>query len=255
MTQERVAEVNRGFFIKTGDNRTTGLNIDGYRPFTGYVADASKSIYNLAVVYDQKTQEEIARRVTEPLKKFAAYDNLPYIFANGEDMTSHTVVDAAVFRGLSPEQIDAVLSWMKSPQSGIPEIESRFENQIFPLPDLVMGSRSYIGARFDVQQILALGARFDIEEARARAMVELGNGNLGPANFAEPYSYKAIWHSSIASTTAKPNFDATLRLIDWAYETIGRSLQKDPIEARTGSVFSGSALRFQLLYSPPGLVK
>jgi hypothetical protein len=251
-----LSKTARDYFVKTGDNRAIGIRILGsgnYKGFNGWPAEQTQNIYNLAVVYFSPTQYEIESRVTGPLREYAQARNLPFMFSGTPegDMQPHTVVDAAVFKGMSVKQRDSVLRWMTTNESGVPEIKQRLENSDpFPLQDLVIGTRSYIGARFDASQVLALEVRMDIEAARARAVAQLGDPDLGPENFKEPYSYKNLWHCTVGSAVDVADPDEALRFTDWAYENIGRKLDSDPVAARVGYVFSGSALEFQQVFAP-----
>lgn len=249
INQALIDRMQAAFDAKTARNRQSGrtaLYEGSFNPFTGYITEKSKDVFNFIVEFDNNSVQIINERVIDPLQRLAQVHDLPMIFAGLGDTPLHSVVQAGIPTGLSPDQVQAVQNWLLLPESGMGRAAEEVTGLTLPYDSLVVAPNCYINAgKFTPEQGVIFVARQVAVRAMRLSLRQFQDQTLPEdASFAPPYSYDDISYSSVCrlvDNRVPPN--QLIHFADDAQKQIGENLQKRPLSVRIDRVYMGSALQ------------
>lgn len=233
---------------KTAKNTIAGIEqfeSGNFKPLEGYDLDGSHNVFHALLIPTSDTVQSIQTRVISPLKEIAKKLNLPIIFAGEGDVPTHITLDIRNIIGLTQEEREKAIDWMKQDHSHLQLITKILRKPEFRLNRLVMAPNSYLATDFNNCQSVVYRARQLLEVIMNRSLqktLPVGSQTVG-RGFEPTFPYHDIFHSSICRVVESINPAPSQNLVNFALqatEMIGESILKTPIKVEFESVFLGT---------------
>lgn len=244
---------DRGGLQDAYENKTTKNTAAGmeqfesgdFKPFEGYDLAGSHNVFHALLIPTSDTVQSIQTSVISPLQEIAKKLNLPTIFAGQGDVPIHITLDIRNITGLTQEEREKAIDWMKQDYSHLQLITEIFRKPEFRLNRLVMAPNSYLATDFNNCQSVVYRARQLLEVIMNRSLqktLPVGSQTAG-RGFEPTFPYHDIFHSSICRVVESKNPAPSQNLVNFALEateTIGKSILETPIKVDIESVFVGT---------------
>jgi hypothetical protein len=243
------------FDVKTSINSDNGLT--QYRDgtvnfFDGFSKSAFSRIYEVALLHDKDSSQQIEDRVSTPLESLAASYDIELIVPGKGDFLPHITLQPGNFgKDVDPRLREEKLRNLNSPDSGLREVAEGFIGETITLDKLVLaGSIIYLATGNPTRDEETFGNVVRLSEGRQKIKtifedtpgvpLEIPRGKVSEELPVGDRSYDPIIHATVGRITG----GSREQLLDFAIavsEQIEGSLLLKPIRAKVGDVFIGTA--------------
>lgn len=258
---EIVAQEQAAYTAKIDRNKAEGLKVfsSGEIPlFTGWsVEKHSGRTFDTILLLDEPSQSLITDRVVKPLHQLAQAHHITAVYPGIGDSPTHVVLQPGRFTNLSPEQIEAIKTYLASNKSHLNMLADILKGLTFHHDTLVIAAPTtcICAGQFDAEQGGAFRARRIVEKIIGR-----GLGNLKATSQQQiegtftPNDYHDIFHSSVMRFTQKAPPANLMTFAQEAYATIGEDLKRNPLPVTIAHLYRGMAVDYQREVAPQFLI-
>lgn len=253
---EVIAQMQAAYSTKLKRNQEAGqkaFETGDFKPYDGVSREFTRKPFYVMLELDNKTKQQIAERVVDPLEELTKKYKIPSIFTNRGDLPPHISLDVGYFNDFTSDQEEFVRNWMTSSFSHLNLLDPILTGLTFHMDTLIVAPNSFIcSSQFNAEQGAPYKARRIIERAmrRVTAVAEDKLREDVDGNIAPPYRYDDILYVSIGRVTGKASVEALLGFTKEAYSTVGENLKSDPLPVVTSGVFKGRPIEFYEKYVP-----
>ena len=233
-----------GFQPKVVQNTASGLVAYGNGEVSiwpGFNHELFSRKITILAEFDERSADEIKRRVTKPLQDLATKYGITLSSAMNGDLPPHLTVQFPHFpEGIESEGKDKGLVTEKTQEivGAIADDSQSLVGSIVPFDRLVLaGSQIYMCIGRPTKDEKTFKQYWDMLEAREKI-----NAVLDRESALENPKYDDIIHSVIGRITAINDDVDPRKLSEFAaeaYTTVGQDLAETPISARIGSIYVG----------------
>jgi len=237
---DKIKQINISYLKKIERNREEGLSnyANGkLQPFTGHYSEILKKSFNFIMEINDLSQEAIKIRIISPIKSLSEKHGISSIYAGEGDLAPHITLQTGNFINMISEEQQAMQSYLISNKSHLIWI-GRILNGLSVNLDCLVLSGSVIYACtnsftkenypfYKARQLIKwrFTGKKDIDgiaygstkgQAKNQALV--------------PIDYDDITHITAGRVTGNSQPEKLIDFARKAYDTVGKSLQKEPIQ-------------------------